>query len=648
MKKVRMLFEPMQIGNIKLKNRIVMAPMATNFPSPDGYVTQRHIDYYGERAKGGAGLIIVEGSFVEQKGRRLANQLSISDETCIKGMKMLVDEVHSCGSHIALQLTHGGRECSSKITGSQPMGPSSLPSQYRGITKDIEIPAEMSEQDISETIESFVRGAEVAKKAGFDLVEIHGAHGYLLSQFLSPAVNFRRDSYGGDTEGRARIVTELLDRIKTKLGKTLPIIIRFNGDDFLQGGIVLREAKILAKLFEEHGADALHVSGGFHASVPFYMIPPMGLPHNCLAHLAAGIKQEVKVPIVAVGRITDPGDAEKILVTGKADLIAFGRALIADPELPAKTQEKREEEIRPCIGCNQGCIGMIHKQLPLTCLLNPAAGREREFDITEVESKKRIVIVGAGPAGLEAARVAALRGHTVVLFEKENRIGGALNVAKIPPKRETIGSAVKYYEHIVKNLSLDVRLGKEAEVEDIISQQPDEVIIATGGQPYRPEFPGVHLPHVVFAQDVLTGKVRVGENIVIIGGGSVGLETAEFLLEKGKRVIVIEMESDIAIDMEPRSRSYLLYRLQEYPLEVLLNEKVVEIVSDGVIITNGQWTKQISRADNIVLAVGSTADQELGYELKERGMKVHFIGDCKRVRDAVDAVYEGLHLGAII
>lgn len=640
-----LLFSPIQIGNLRLKNRIVMAPMATNFPSPDGYVTQRHIDYYAERARGGAGLILVEGAYVDQKGKRLMNQLFIGGEAHEREMRKLVEEVHSHGCPIGIQITHGGRECSSKITGFSPSGPSNIPSGYRGITKEVEIPEELTEKEISDIIDSFVRGAELAKRAGFDLVEIHGAHGYLMSQFLSPAVNFRKDRYGKDIEGRARIVTELLDRTKARLKDSLPIVIRFNADDFVEGGTTLSEAKEFARLFEKHGADCLHVSGGFHASVPFYMIPPMGLPHNCLIHLAEAVKPEVSIPVMGVGRIIYPKDAEEILQKGKADLIAFGRALTADPELPLKAKEGREDDIRTCIGCNQGCIGTIHKQLPMTCLVNPAAGREREFKISKAKSVKKIVVVGAGPAGLEASRVAALRGHKVVVFEKEKEIGGKLRVAKIPPTRETIGKVIDYYEHTLPKLGVDLRLGREVNEKDILGERADEVVVATGGKPFRPEIPGIDLPCVVFADDVLTGKVTVGKNIIIVGGGMVGVETAEFLAEKGKNVILMEMMADIAIDMEPRTRSYLFYRLKKYPVDIVVNEKVVEINQDGVTTANGPWKKRIVGADQIILAVGSKPDQRIGDLLRQSGFKPHLIGDCVTSRDALEAIYEGASLG---
>lgn len=621
-----------------------MSPMATNFPSPEGYVTQRHIDYYVERAKGGAGLILVEGAYVDQKGKRLMNQLFTGSEAHEKRMRELVDEVHARGAHIGLQITHGGRECSSRVTGFRPLGPTNIPSEYRGITKEVEIPEELTEPEIEEVIDSFVKGAGFAKRAGFDLIEIHGAHGYLISQFLSPAVNFRRDRYGKDIEGRARIVTELLDKMKTKLKDSLPIIVRFNGDDFIEGGTSLSEARILARLFEKHGADGLHVSGGFHASVPFYMIPPMGLPPNCLVHLAEGVKREVSIPVITVGRIIDPHDAEEILQTGKADLVAFGRSLIADPEFPLKAKEDREDEIRPCIGCNQGCIGAIHKQLPLTCLVNPAAGREREFAISKAKSVKKIVIVGSGPAGLEAARVAAIKGHRVVLFEKEESLGGKLNVAKIPPTRETIGKVVDYYEHILARLGVDLRLRSEATEEAILREKPDEVIMAVGGELHRPEIPGIDHSIVVFAEEVLKGRVEVGLNCIIVGGGMVGIETAEFLLAKGRDVILVEMMGDIAYDMEPRTRSYLFYRVKKYGLEILVNEKVVEIVPDGLITAKGRRKKKLLGADHVILAIGSGPDQQLGNQLRDRGVRLHFIGDCKEVRNAMDAIYEGAQL----
>jgi len=640
-----LLFSSIRIGDMTLKNRIVMPAMATNFPSPEGYVTQRHIDYYSERAKGGAGLIIVEGAYVDQKGKRLANQLFTGGQEHEARMRKLVDAAHVGGARIGLQITHGGRECSSKVTGHRPMGPTTIPSSYRGITNGVEIPEELTEQEIGQLIDAFVKGALFAKRAQFDLVEIHAAHGYLLSQFLSPAVNLRRDRYGKNTEGRARIVTELLDKLKAELGDSLPVIVRFNGDDFVEGGLSSSEAIILARLFEKHGANGLHVSGGFHASIPFYMIPPMGIAENCLVHLAEAVKKEVTIPVIAVGRIVDPHMAELIIRENKADLVAFGRSLIADPELPLKAKEGREMEIRPCIGCNQGCIGAIHKDLPLACLVNPAAGRERKFAISRTKQIKKIVIIGSGPAGLESARVAAHRGHQVVIYEKERRIGGKLNLAKMPPTRETIGKLIDYYDRMLAKLKVNILLEIAGTEENILGEKPDEIVIATGSEPLRPKIPGLDQPNVVFAEDILSGKVEVGKNCFIVGGGMVGVETAEFLSGQGKSIILAEMAGRVASDMEPRTRSYLFYRLRRYHLEILLNEKVIEISHDGVITTNGHCQKKILGIDNVILSIGSKPNTLLAESLRSRGVDVHLIGDCKEVRNAMTAIHEGAMLG---
>ncbi|MFQ6067159.1 MAG: tRNA-dihydrouridine synthase, partial [bacterium] len=410
-----MLFRPGKIGSLELKNRIVMPPMVTNYATREGAVTEQYKDYLRERAKGGVGLVIVEATYVHPWGKGFINNLGIDRDELIPGLRQLAEVVHDVGAKIAIQLYHAGRQTSSKTTGCQPIAPSPIPTPG-----EEEIPKEATIEEIREVVEAFGEGARRAKEAGFDAVEIHGTHGYIINEFLSPYSNKREDEYGKDFEGRLRLAWEVLQRIKEKAGSEFPVIYRINGDECVEGGLTLEVTKRIAKRLQEAGADAFHVTAGVGES-NYNSVQPMAMPRGCKAHLAAGVKEVVSVPIINAGRINHPSIAEEILEQNKADFVAMGRALLCDPEMPNKSLSKNIEDIRICIACNQKCISELvgEEEGPIGCILNVRTGREAEFPIRRVDQKKKVLIVGAGPAGLEAARIAALRGHRVDLFEKD-------------------------------------------------------------------------------------------------------------------------------------------------------------------------------------------------------------------------------------
>ena len=631
------LFEPFKIGTMGLKNRIVMPPMGTNFAAEGGFVTGRLTNYHVERAKGGVGLIIVEGAYVEPRGKGTVTQLAVDNDDKISGLRELAAAVKANGAKVALQLFHGGRQSLSAAIGTQPVSASEV---FCRMTR--ETPRALTVEEIKDVVEAFAEGARRAKEAGFDAVEIHGAHGYLINQFLSPLTNKRTDKYGGDVKGRTTFLLEILERIREKVGGGYPILCRINGDDYIEGGITLEEAKKIAKMLEAGGVDALHISAGIYDSPVPVTTAPMALPRGNLVHLAAGIKEVVHVPVIAVGRINDPELAEEILQQGKADLVSMGRALLADPDLPKKAAAGALDDVNRCTACDE-CIARLFFQKDIACSVNAALGREEEYRIRKAKVPKMVLIVGGGPAGMEAARVSALRGHEVVLYEKSNRLGGQLNLAVVPPHKEEIKNVTEYLENQIRKLGVKVVLGEEATPSLVEKIKPDVVFVATGSLPPAPEIPGVKEDNVVTANDVLAGVASVKERVVVVGGGMVGAETAEFLAEKGKKVTVLEMLGRIGVDMVPMAIMLLYRRLKGLGVVMVTNAKVERITGDGVVYEK-DGKKQTVQADSVVLATESKPNTTLTKALKGKVAELYAIGNAKEPGNVLDAIHEGSRL----
>ena len=631
------LFEPFKIGTMKLKNRIVMPPMATNFAAEDGSVTKRLKNYYVERARGDVGLIIVEGAYVEPMGKGGVRQLAVDHDSKIPGLRELATAVRANGAKVALQLFHGGRQSHSSIIGTQPVSASEV---FCRLTR--ETPRALTVEEIKDIVEAFAEAARRAREAGFDAVEIHGAHGYLINQFLSPLTNKRTDQYGGDVKGRTRFLLEILERVREKVGSGYPVLCRINGDDYIEGGITLEEAKAIAKMLEAGGVDALHISGGIYDSPVPVTTAPMALPRGNMVHLAAGIKGVVNVPVIAVGRINDPELAEEILQQGKADLISMGRALLADPYLPRKAAAGALDEINRCTACDE-CISRLFFNEEIACSVNAALGREEEYRIEKAEVAKRVLVVGGGPAGMEAARVSALRGHEVILYEKSDRLGGQLNLAAVPPHKEEIKNVTAYLEPQIRKLGVKVILGEEATPSLVEKIKPDVVFIAAGSVPIVPENLEVKGGNIVTANDVLAGVASVGDRVVVVGGGMVGAETAEFLAERGKKVTVLEMLGRIGVDMVPMVIMLLYRRLKEFGVVMLTNAKVEEIKENGVVYEK-DGKKQTVEADSVVLAMESKPNIDLMKALEGRVTELYAIGDAKEPGNILNAIHEGSKL----
>ncbi|MDN5362492.1 MAG: hypothetical protein PWP70_1539, partial [Moorella sp. (in: firmicutes)] len=626
------------IGKMQLKNRMVMPPMETNYAYGDGSVTGRLVAYHEERARGGVSLIIVEASYVHITGKGFKNGLGIYSDRLIPGLRRLVEAVHAHGAKIAIQLFHGGRQAHSELTGQPLLAPSPIPDPTVG-----EIPKELTKDEINMLVKAFAEAARRAKTAGFDAIEIHGAHGYLLDEFLSPFSNKRADEYGGSLENRMRFPLEVVRAVRQAVGPEFPIIYRMSADEKVPGGLTLDETKVVAQRLEQEGINALHVSAGVYASAP-WVIQPMYLPRGCLVDLAQGIKSVVKIPVIAVGRINDPEVAEDILKAGKADLISFGRGLLTDPEMPKKVIEGRLDEIRHCIACCQACIDELFRDHAIGCTVNARAGYEHEFTLDRASRPCKVLVVGGGPAGMEVARVAALRGHQVTLWEKSGELGGQLILAFTPPQKDEIATFRDYLMGQLAKLQVKVQLNKEATPEAVRQEKPDVVVIATGARPATLNVPGVEAENVVLSWDVLKGKVQVGKKVAVIGGGLVGCETAEYLAEKGHEVTIIEMLPQVAGDIGPLLGTMLMERLKQQ-VKIITGAKLKAIEGRTITFTYNDREEDLADIDSVVLAIGSRPEDTLAQAMEGSGIDYYVIGDAVSPRRITQAVFEAMRVG---
>jgi 2,4-dienoyl-CoA reductase (NADPH2) len=665
---LKMLFTPIKVGRMELKNRIVM-PAMHYLSSWEGKVLPHHIDYFLERAKGGAALIIIGGCTIDETSGAI-HMLSVKDDKFIPGLSSIAKAVQAHGAKIAAQLYHAGRYSHSLLMGGrQSVSSSPIRSRFTG-----ETPRELSIPEIKQVQRNYALAAGRVKKAGFDAVEVIASAGYLISQFLSPIVNRRKDEYGGDYENRMRFGLEVAQEIRKEVGLEFPIIFRVAGNEFMDGGLRNQEAQIFCRELEKAGVDMINVTGGWHET----RIPQitMGLPRGGFVYLAQGIKQAVSIPVMACNRINDPFLADQILRDGQADLIGFARGLIADPDLPNKASQGRYDEINYCIACNQGCFDPIFAQKPQTCLVNARAGAEGKLNIEPASQKKKVMVIGGGPAGMEAARVAALRGHEVCLYEKNEKLGGQLPLAAAPPGREEFLTFVNFLENQMGKLRVAVHTRTEATPFHVELEKPDVVIVATGAEPLIPNIKGVDRPNVVLAWDVLAGKKDTGKEVVIIGGGAVGLETALFLARKGtldaetlhfllfnqaesletiqsflyrglKKITVVEMLKKLGQDIGTSTRWTIIQDLSRLGVRTMTRALAKEIHDQGVLVER-EGREEVIPADTIVMATGARSVNSLHEALRSRVREVHLIGDAKNPRKALEAVAEGLAVGRVV
>jgi len=628
------LFKSISIGRLSIKNRIVFPPMGTRFADVSGQVTQRHIDHYKARAKGGAGLLIVPWVLVDTQMEKKTGRLRLDSDEYIRGLNEIVEAVHSHDAKIAIQLSQGGRAISaSEALNGIPVSSSvSYCQPYNTTARALTL------SEIDHLVEAFAMASYRAKIAGFDAVEYHAASGYLISQFLSPYVNKRTDKYGGNAEKRLTFLYEIIERTREKVGPDYPLMVRISGDEFVDGGLTLDDNKYIAQRLEAAGVNCIDVTMGIVESYHKAM-PPMSVPRAAYIHLAKGIKESVSIPVIGVVRINNPTLAERLLEEENADMIAMGRALLADPELPNKAKRGALDDINPCIYCNR-CEMATSDNVHVRCSVNPNLGNENKYPLEPTRKPKRIIVVGGGPAGMVAATQTALKGNDVTLFEKKGKLGGQLVLAASPPYKDEIYPLIDYLETQLCKSGAKVILDQEVTNQSLLELQPEVVIISTGAQQIVPRIDGIDKQNVVYAWDVLRGNVETGNKVIVIGGGMVGLETAEYLAENGCQVQIIEMLPEVGKDMEPFSKIFLIERFQEMGVKISTSCMVNKINDNGVEATDNKWRKHLYEAENVVIAVGSRVDNSINTSFS-KGIEVHTIGDCKMPRKILEAIHEG-------
>ncbi|TKJ25812.1 MAG: NADH:flavin oxidoreductase [Promethearchaeota archaeon Loki_b31] len=664
------LFEPLKISNITLSNRIVMPAMHLGLAN-DGFITKKLTNFYVERAKGGAGLLVVGGCYVDIYAKGLPSMIAVDDDKYLPKLTEFTKTVHDARENVKIccQLYHGGAYAFPQIIGRQPIAPSAVYSKFSKTT-----PKEMTLEDIKREQQAFIDATIRAKKAGFDAVEICANAGYLMDQFISPKTNKRNDQYGGSLENRLRFPIETIKLMRSSVPDFV-IGYRISGDDFVPGSNTYKEKAIIAEELGKY-LDYFNVTGGWHETKTPQLT--MDVPEGCYTYLAENIKKHVSIPIFSSNRINTPELAEQVLMAGKADAICIGRGLIADPYLPMKASKGELRDIMNCIGCNQGCFDNVFRMMPVTCLRNARAGNEARTELKPLKEKKKVMVIGSGPGGLEAARVAAIRGHEVHIFEKEDKIGGLLNIIWVPPGRNEFKRMIENYTYWIQKHGIRMHLQQEVSIEKVKEFNPDVVFIATGSKPTRPPIKGIERKNVYWANDVFSGDAPVGKNNVIIGGGATGIELAIFLTKYGalsreafdfltfykaleteialemlhegrNQVTVLEMLPKLGSALGKTTKWVLLDKCDALGVKLITSVNIQEIGDDYVNYLDAADKEQvINNVDYIYYATGVEPNDSLSKEIKLLNIKVEKIGDVRKPQTVMEAVARGYKIGNVI
>ena len=631
------LWSPVAVGTLTLRHRLIMAAMGTGFPTPEGAVTDRLIRYLARRAQGEIALVTTEAAAVDASGAPFPGVLRVDDDAQIPGLRRLVEAVHAHGAPISLQIYHAGRQMSRRVSGREPLAPSAIPCP---LVRDV--PRALDREEIPALVERFAAAADRARAAGFDAVEVHGAHGYLLHQFLTPLASQRTDEYGGGLRGRARFALDVVRRIRERVGRDFPLLVKLSAEDRLPGGLTLDDTLTVARWIEEAGVDALIVSAGTYGSFE-WIVQPITLPPACLRAEAARFRRALHIPVVAVGRITDPAQAEDIVRSGDADLVAMGRPLLADPDLPRKARGGAPEGIRRCITCNE-CLARLMRAQPVHCAVNPEMGAEGQ-SAPAAAAPKRVAVVGGGPAGMQVALVARERGHAVTLFEAGAELGGRLRLADRPAYKQEVGALLPWFARRLAEAGVVIRLNAKVSASDIKRLAPDAVVVATGARDVLPDIPGIHEPYVLTAEQCLAGDPRGGGAAVVLGGGNTACEVACYLRERGWDVMILAPDRDLARDLESTTRKALLPELGRLGIRMLTETRAEEIRDGRVHYRHGASQRGHAPAALVVAALGVIPEDGLQRALEAEGWTVHAVGDCAGPGSIGDAIRAATELG---
>ena len=638
MSRYPMLFRPGRLRSLEVRNRIIGSPMERNYCTAEGRVTQRYVDYLAARARGGAGLLYTEATYVDPRGKGRTWQMGLHDDDLVPDFARLVAAVHREGGVVGPELNYGGRVVQPWVSGLESRAPSVVPYEGAGGYA----PRALDRSEIAEIVSRFADAARRAVEAGCDFIGLHGAHGYLLSQFFSPWCNRRDDEYGGDLDGRLRFPLAVVAAVRAAVGDALPILYRLSGDEHREQGITLADVCAAAPRLVAAGVDLIDVSAGMYET-NWWITQPMEMPQGVLAPLASEIRRHAGVPVSVSGRINDPSVAEHLLATGACDFVTLGRALHADPEFPAKARDGRAAEICTCIACNQGCSDLHSRGLPIVCLVNTTTGFERERAIRPAASPRRVVVVGGGPAGLEAARVLALRGHRVRLYERDGEPGGQMLLSRHAPGREDFAGHLAWQAGAAARAGVEIVLGVEADARRVLADAPDVVVVATGSRPGLPAIPGVEAAPLVDPYEILRRPAAGVARALVIGGGIRGIAIARVLADRGAEVIVVEPSRELAGDIATRSRRFQLAPLEDDPRVTIHAGTTVERLGarsaelwdgerrwtvDGIDLVAA--TRSLVPVDELVAALVGLAPS----------LEVHVVGDAALPRTALEAIHE--------
>ncbi len=637
------LFQPFTIRNLTLKSRVMMGSMHVGLEGLENGI-EKLTEFYKLRARHEVGIIVTGGAAVCPEGSGGLDFMMIDSDDDIDRWKPLTDGVHEAGGKIALQLFHAGRYAYKAMIGRDPVAPSALQAPINP-----DPPVALSNEEIIRTIDDFAQGARRAKAAGFDAVEIMGSEGYLINQFVSPVTNQRTDQWGGSFEKRIAFSLRITEAVRKQVGNDFPVIFRMSGLDLIENSTTAEETISWAKALEIAGADLLNIGIGWHESrVPTIS---MKVPRLHFVPVAEKIREAVQIPVVASNRINDPRDGAKLLEKASVDMISMARPFLADPKILTKAKAKRTEEINTCIACNQACLDHVFEGKAATCLVNPEAGRETELTLSPTFHPKKILVVGAGPAGLEAARVAAERGHIVTLVDEKDEIGGQLNYSKRIPGKQEFYETLRYYEVQLRLLGVKVVLGSRINENDQTVKEADEIIIATGITPRIPDIPGVDSSHVYSYRDVFDGNVNINENAIIIGGGGIACDLALYLKEKGvKSLTLLQRSKSFARGIGKTTRWATILELKQHHIRMIGGITTYKRIDESGVVVEVDGKESLIPAEAIILASGQLVNNSLASKFEDQGKNVHIIGGAKHALglDAKKAIYDGTLVGRAI